>query len=158
MQSMLATVPDERWPEMQKAGVANLVTDPARAKTLGEMCASVPRATTVRYILETMSSDLRAEVPKISMPLLTIAAISLESGAEPARRIENAVRAEFKAAPPNVRLVFIEGSRHFVMDDRPAEMDRLVEDFLAGRELHDVPATTPATLPAMRRASTLEKK
>jgi len=91
-----------------------------------------------------MSSDLRADVAKITIPSLTIAAISLESGAEPARRIEDAIRTQFKDAPPNVRLVFIEGSRHFVMDDRPADVDRLVENFLAGKKVHDVPATMPA--------------
>jgi len=150
MQAMLASVPDERWAQMKKMGVANLVTNPARAKALGEMCASVPRATTVEYLLETMSSALRTKIPSITIPSLTIAAISLESGPEPARRIEVAIRAQFKAVPPNAWLVFIEGSRHFVMDDRPTELDRLIEDFLAGKRVHDIALTMSSTAPATR--------
>ena len=90
------------------------------------------------------------DIPSITIPSLTIAAISLEPGPEPARRIEVAIRAQFKAVPPNAWLVFIEGSRHFVMDDRPTELDRLIEDFLAGKRVHDIALTMSSTAPATR--------
>jgi pimeloyl-ACP methyl ester carboxylesterase len=41
---------------------------------------------------------------------------------------------QFSAASPAVRLVGFDDCRHFVMDDRPAELDAAIAEFLSGND------------------------
>lgn len=147
MGAMIRQVPPERWTELQKGSVANLVTDQKRATELGEMCAVVPQSTTVEYVTEMMGSDQRSKVAGIKIPLLTISAMSSEASQEMIANARKMVREEFKDAPPNVTLVTFLGTRHFVMDDRPADLDRAVATFVAGGTVTDLPAPTAAPAP-----------
>lgn len=135
---MMNSMPVESWADGQKRSVAMLVTDPARAKVLGEICAEVPKANTVEYMLEMIGSDLRPQMGKIQIPLLTISAVSNDAGPEMAANIRAVVRDEFKGASPSVKLVTFEDSRHFIMDDRPADLDQAIATFLAGGKVDDV--------------------
>jgi pimeloyl-ACP methyl ester carboxylesterase len=147
MGAMIKQIPAERWTDLQKSSVAGLVTDQNRAKELGEMCAVVPQATTLEYVMEMMGSDQRSKVASIKVPLLTISAMSSEAPQEMIANARQMVRDEFKDAPSNVTLITFLGTRHFVMDDRPADLDRAVATFLAGGTVTDLPAPTAPPAP-----------
>ena len=56
---------------------------------------------------------------------------------------------------PDVTLAFFEDTRHFIMDDRPAELDLAIEYFLAGKPVQGYsapspPDSQPASQPASR--------
>jgi pimeloyl-ACP methyl ester carboxylesterase len=89
-------------------------------------------------MLEMIGSDLRPQIGKIQIPLLTISAVSNDGGPEMAANIRAVVRDEFKGASPSVKLVTFEDSRHFIMDDRPADLDQAIATFLAGGKVDDV--------------------
>lgn len=150
--SMMKSMPEESWPAGQKQSVARMVTDPVRAKEIGEICSLVPKDTTMEYMLELVGSDLRPMLSKVQVPLLVISAISDDMGPEMAAVMRKAVAGEFADASPSVKLVTIEDSRHFIMDDHPKELDELVANFIAGGKVGDVAVKKVTHSPAANEA------
>lgn len=134
MRAQTAGMPVDAWRASQKRSLAAMVKDPARAAKLAEMCAVVPPATTAQYMGEMMVSDLRPELARIRIPSLTISAVMSDYGPDAAAAMKESIRMQFSTASPSVRLVAFDDCRHFVMDDRPAELDAAIAEFLAGRD------------------------
>lgn len=138
MYEVFQIIPPENWAQQQRSSLPSMVKDPARAKFLGEMCAKVPRDTTVRYMCEMMIADLRPELKNASVPVLVISALALEPSMDAAvatqylERAKASVASQFADAPKSVQIVYFEDTRHFVMDDRPEELDRAVAAFVKG--------------------------
>lgn len=131
----LGAMTDESWAKQTRSAATSMVTDPARATKIGDLCAKVKGRTAGRYMLELMAADRSAELKDLKIPVLEIAAIS-DQIAAPAAAAEarKSWRDTFKEAP-KVTLVFFEKTRHFVTEDAPAELDAAVADFVAGREV-----------------------
>jgi pimeloyl-ACP methyl ester carboxylesterase len=131
-QQMLA-MPAENWVGQQKQWFGSMVKEPGRAAEIGEMAASVSRETTVRYMTELIAADATERVKAAKTPMLAIAAIpdAGAPGAEPEQM--RAAWTQIAKDIPNLTVVYFENTRHFVMDDAPAEMDRAIADFVAGR-------------------------
>jgi pimeloyl-ACP methyl ester carboxylesterase len=125
---------DEAWATQTRASAKSMVTDPERAKAIGELCAAVKGKTAGRYMVELMGADRSAELKDLKIPVLEIAAVSDLAAGPAAKSVRKSWQDQFKEAP-KVTLVFFEKTRHFVMEDAPAELDTAVEDFLAGREV-----------------------
>lgn len=125
--------PADQWAEGQKKWFASMVQDKARAAELAEMSVRPARSTTVRYLAELLAADATARVRAAKPPILIIAAITDESEPGIPRDQLRAAWITIQQAAPNVQIVYFENTRHFVMDDSPAELDLAVADFLAGK-------------------------
>lgn len=124
---------DAQWAEQTRSTLTSWVKDQARAKELGDLCAAVPGAVAGRYLTELFASDASEDLANIKLPFLAIAAISDadQPGArrEDARQVWGTAFARF----PGLQLVIFENTRHFVTEDAPAELDRAIEQFVAGK-------------------------
>lgn len=151
VQQMIASMKntsDEQWPQQQRMSLAMMVKDQNRAQEIGDMCAATSKATTVRYMAEMTAADLRGELAKISVPSLTIVAVAAPSDTQFAEMSRKIIAEQFKNARPSTKYVFFDDTRHFIMDDRPAELDAAIATFLAGKPVADVKAATqPAAKP-----------
>lgn len=145
MARMIGAMPAERWREGQKQSVAMMVKDPARGAAIGELCATVPAPITAAYMSEMICSDVRPRVGQIKIPTMLISPIPMEAGPENAQIMRETVIEEFRGAGPSVAIVNFDDTRHFVTEDRPAELDAAVADFVARKPVKGVtvPGLTP---------------
>jgi pimeloyl-ACP methyl ester carboxylesterase len=140
---VMRIIPPENWKKQQVGGMRYLVKNPDRAKQLGEMCSVVPRDTTVQYMCEMMVSDLRPALKKTPARVLVLPALSLDGGVEAMNQARRVVAEQFEGMPPNIQVAYFEDTRHFIMDDRPAELDRAIAAFIAKQPVNDVLVTPP---------------
>lgn len=100
------------------------------------MFMATSRTALIQYWRENTLIDLTAETRQLKIPVLDLKALR---GSEPEAQRESHLE-DLRAAelPPGVETVFLYDTSHFVMEHRPEVFDRLVADFLAGRELEDV--------------------
>ena len=78
---------------------------------------------------EDLETDLRGDVATIKTPTLVLFAVDASSKQPDAAQYEALVRSVYKPMP-NVTLVKMDGSRHFIMYDQPAKFDAALEGFL----------------------------
>lgn len=139
-QQMLA-MPKDAWVEQQKSWFASMVKNKDRAVQIGEMSAKVSQDITVRYMAELMASDVTERARGAKVPMLAVAAVDGGAGqAQMVRAVWNTIGQDL----PALQVVYFEDTRHFVMDDAPAELDGAIADFVAGKPPKGKPATTPA--------------
>lgn len=113
--------------------IAGGTVNPARQARLKAMVSAVPVETARRYRLEWLAGDVIAELPRLKIPCLVIAAIP---------------PADFPMAPEERKLLpaawsnqvsggvlnsvgFVEDSLTFMMDDQPEQVDQMIWEFLA---------------------------
>lgn len=155
----MKSITDEQWAVQMRSGLQQWVTDPARGKALGELFAAVPRTTSVRYITELFAADVTDELANASVPVLGIVAFDPTTNMVPQEMYVNSLMAMFAPAKQN-QVVLFEDTRHFVMDDAPAELDAAVADFVAGKPVKgkagkprpEVPKAVPVDPPASGEA------
>lgn len=149
MAAMYSTVPEQQWAKNQSAMVAGMVTDPNRAAELAELCAKVPQTTTVHYMVDLIAADIRDQLPNLTVPTLVTPSAATHDAAM--LDTNRKVWTELMTGAPELKFAFFEDTRHFIMDDRPAELDIAIVDFLGGKPVHGyaAPATQPASQPAV---------
>lgn len=146
----------ESWPLIMRQMVSMMVSDPKRGAELGDLCARPPRDVTLHYMTDLFVADATDELFRLSAPAMVIAAVPTADITPPmAQQYRDGWRATLQNAP-HLSLVFFEKTRHFIQDERPAELDAAIADFLAGRSVQGVqadpvPQTAPATVPALPR-------
>ena len=69
------------------------------------------------------------EVAQIKTPTLMLFAVDTSAAQPDPAKYEAMVRAGYQPMP-NVTLVKVDGSRHFIMYDQPDKMDAAIEGFL----------------------------
>ncbi len=141
-QSMSST-PDERWPDQQRAFFMQMVGDPVRGEELVALSLKTPKAVNCRYMAELLASDVTAETKASDTPVLLLAAVPPPGtpGLTP-----DAVKGwwtPFVDQAKGVQLVFFEETRHFIMDDAPAEFDRAIEQWVVGQPVEGKKAKEP---------------
>lgn len=111
------------------AGVAaRLVkTDAERSRVIADSAAS-DRRVVAGAIYDLMTTDLRPELPRISVPLTVLYAYDRAYGV-PAAQIDALFGGAYKTAP-TARLERIDDSFHFIMADQPARFAEAVTRFL----------------------------
>jgi pimeloyl-ACP methyl ester carboxylesterase len=139
---MMQISPDQ-WEPAQIRMMVSMVSNAERAKELGRMAAAVPQGATIEYLAESQMVDLRPELSKITAPLLTIAAIPTDQISPEAAATMREKWKQLFARAPKLTFVRFEHTRHFVMDDRPHELDSAIADFLGGREVKGIEASPP---------------
>lgn len=134
---------DEQWAGQQKTMLNSMVTDPARAEQLTAVCAKTDKQTAIEYYLQLLKADVTPRIADLKAPTLAIAAIDPSMNVTgQADNIRQIWRNQFEPAP-DAHVVFFEATRHFVMDDQPAALDKAVADFIAGNKVSGV-STPPA--------------
>lgn len=139
---VMRLIPPENWAKQQAGGMRYMVKSTDRAKELGEMGSSVPRDTTVQYMCEMIVSDLRKDLQSTKVPMLIVCALSLDLNQEMRQENRRSIAEQFAGTPTTVQVAFFEDSRHFVMDDRPKELDDAIAAFVRGEKVPDARAAS----------------
>ena len=100
-------------------------TDAGRAKVAAWLKAS-DRKTVGEALVEDATIDVRADLPKLNVPVTVVYAVS---SAERKAMTDGLYREAYKALP-KAKLVSISDSDHFIMLDQPASFTAAVEAFL----------------------------
>jgi len=124
---MLA-MPDDQFAAMIPISIAQLIKNTDGQKLVTAMTVASDRAVFANSMLEDLQTDLRPEMAKIKTPALLLYPWDASVSPDPTG-IDAVYIAAYKAMP-NVTLVRIDDSRHFIMYDQPAKMDAAMEAFL----------------------------
>jgi hypothetical protein len=104
----------------------------------------------IQFGAELQATDLSADMQKLSVPMLAIGAHH-DDGSPAQGTPTTAQWRELQLRWPSIPLqvVTFDDTRAFITEDRPAEFDRALEDFLAGRQVRgraghvDAPRASP---------------
>jgi pimeloyl-ACP methyl ester carboxylesterase len=114
-QQMLAAQHDAFIANMHQF-LGSMVSNPENAAMLNAAADKCDQTTVANAFAELMAKDLRADLGKITVPVLIVAAG--ESHGEPPGRIEATWHAQIDAIPHH-DLQVVAGAKHFVMLDKP---------------------------------------
>jgi pimeloyl-ACP methyl ester carboxylesterase len=113
----------------QKTMLASMAMSDAGQKAAYDSSVASDRAVVAEALYEDLLTDMRPEMAKITTPTLVLYEYDAASKMPPADAYEAMMQAAYKPMP-NVTLVRVEGSRHFIMYDQPAKFDADLEPFL----------------------------
>jgi pimeloyl-ACP methyl ester carboxylesterase len=112
------------------------VMDEKRASELAEGTARSDQAAVARYMSEVAAFDLREQLPSIKVPVLEICPHNA-ADVSPFRPMTESQAADYYRSllkgTPDVEVVTIAPSRHFVMFDQPAALADQVKQFVTKR-------------------------
>ncbi len=111
------------------AMAAQFSNDPAGQKKIAAAMLSSDRAVMAEAMAEDLTTDVRAGLPDIKIPVLVMYEHDTTMAQPNADAYEKTMKAGY-ATLPNVELVKFDGSRHFIMYDKPVEFDAALEKFL----------------------------
>ena len=106
-----------------------LARDPATREAMVEWSMASDRQAMATAIREVMTTDARPGLAAMTTPVWAVYASDADGGA-PADMADGMWGREY-ATLPGVKLVRVDGSRHFIMADQPARFAELVDQFLA---------------------------
>ena len=129
MRKQMMAVPADQYAAMQPAIAAQMVKDPEGQKLVAASSGASDRAVVVEAMAEDMVTDLRGDVATIKVPTLVLYEYDPTLQQPDAATYEASVKAGYQPMP-NVTLVRVDGSRHFIMYDQPAKFDAALEGFL----------------------------
>lgn len=113
----------------QTQGAIGLARDPAAREAIVEWSMATDRRAMAAAMSEVMTTDARPGLAAMTTPAWAVYASDADGGA-PAAMADALWGGEY-AALPGVKLVRVDGARHFIMADQPARFAELVDQFLA---------------------------
>jgi pimeloyl-ACP methyl ester carboxylesterase len=122
-------MPADQYAAMAPMMAAQLVKDPEAQKTVAAASIASDRTVVVNAMIEDIETDMRPKVATIKVPTLVLYEHDTTLTTPDAGSYEALVKDGYKSMP-NVTLVQVDGSRHFIMYDQPAKFDAAVEGFL----------------------------
>lgn len=125
---MMLTQDEAAMRASQTAGAAGLARDPATRAAMVEWSLASDRQALATAIREVMTTDARPGLAAITTPVTAIYAADADGGAPAA--MADALWGREYATLPGVKLVRVDGSRHFIMADQPEVFAGLVDEFL----------------------------
>ncbi|WP_260737988.1 alpha/beta fold hydrolase [Tunturiibacter lichenicola] len=120
-------MPNDQFAASQPLFTSRLVISPDGAKAVSASSIASDRTVFANAMLEDLGTDLRPQLAAIKTPM------TLLYPYEPAEGSPTDVAALYTnayAAKPNLQIIRIDNSRHFIMYDQPAAFDKAVEAFL----------------------------
>lgn len=121
---------DEAGFRAQQAQTAiGMVRDPATREAMVEWSMATDRQAMAAAIRDVMTTDARPGLAAMTTPVWALYASDADGGAPAAGA--DALWSRAYAALPGVKLIRVDGSRHFIMADQPARFAELVDQFLA---------------------------
>ena len=128
MKAQIIGMSDDQFAQMIPASVSTMVKNADGQKLVAAAALSSDRAVFAGAMAEDMTTDMRAEVATIKTPTLML--YPYDASAVPdVAKIDAVYQTAYKSMP-NVKLVRIDDSRHFIMYDQPGKLDAAVEGFL----------------------------
>jgi pimeloyl-ACP methyl ester carboxylesterase len=121
-------MPAEQFAAMQPMMVGAMVKNADGVKAVSAMDIASDRTVFANAMVEDLQTDLRGEMAKIKTPTLLLYPWDASTSPDPTG-ISAVYLAQYKPMP-NVTLVRIDDSRHFIMYDQPAKLDAAMEAFL----------------------------
>jgi len=113
----------------QTQSAIGLARDPATRAAMVEWSMASDRHAMAAAIREVMTTDVRPGLAAMTTPVWALYAADADGGAPAA--MADGVWGRDYAALPGVRLIRVDGSRHFIMADQPARFAEIVDQFLA---------------------------
>ncbi|WP_292026555.1 alpha/beta fold hydrolase [Brevundimonas sp. UBA2416] len=113
----------------QAQGAVGLARDPATRAAMVEWSMHSDRQAMATAIREVMTTDLRPGLAAMTTPVWAVYASDADGGAPAA--MADALWGREYAALPGVRLIRVDGSRHFIMADQPGRFAELMDQLLA---------------------------
>jgi pimeloyl-ACP methyl ester carboxylesterase len=124
----MIAMPDDQFAMMQPMLVKQMVKDDAGSKAVAAASVASNRTVLANAMLEDLHTDIRGDMAKIKTPTLLLYPYDPTLQHDEAK--SDAIYKTSYASMPNVKIVRIDGSRHFIMYDQPAKMDAAIEEFL----------------------------
>jgi pimeloyl-ACP methyl ester carboxylesterase len=132
LRDSIAGMTDDVWRAQQAATAGRLAsTTEGRDQLIRDSMAS-DRSVVARALYEDAVTDMRPALPQIHTPLTVVYAVNPFATEA---NYGGLMRTGYATAP-NVHLVAVEPSYHFIMLDQPARFQAILAAFLAGREAH----------------------
>jgi pimeloyl-ACP methyl ester carboxylesterase len=128
IKAQLIAMPDEQFAVMAPQSAASMVKNTDAQKLIVESTLASDRTVFADAMAEDMTTDLRGDVATIKTPTLMIYPYDVTAVPD-VTKIAAVYETAYKSMP-NVKLVRIDDSRHFIMYDQPAKFDAAVEEFL----------------------------
>lgn len=113
----------------QAQGAPGLARDPATRAAMVEWSVASDRRAMATAIRDVMTTDLRPGLAAMTTPVWALYAADADGGAPAA--MADAMWGREYATLPGVRLIRVDGSRHFIMADQPERFAAIVDQFLA---------------------------
>jgi pimeloyl-ACP methyl ester carboxylesterase len=127
MGDQILKMPADQFVTSQPLFASRLVTSPEGLKAVSDSAVAVDRTVFVHAMLEDLATDLRPQLASIKTPMTLLYPYEAAQGSpeQVAALYTNAY-----ASKPNLQIVRIDDSRHFIMYDQPAAFDKAVQAFL----------------------------
>lgn len=113
----------------QAQGAPGLSRDPETQRLMVEWSLAGDRRAMATAISEVMTTDARPGLAGLRVPVWAPYASDANGGAPAA--MADAMWAREYAGAPNIRLIRVDDSRHFIMADQPQRFAEIVDQFLA---------------------------
>jgi len=113
----------------QAQGAIGLARDPATREAIVEWSMATDRQAMATAMSEVMTTDARPGLAAMTTPVWAVYASDADGGA-PAAMADGLWGREY-AALPGVKLIRVDGARHFIMADQPARFSEILDAFLA---------------------------
>ncbi len=132
----------EGFAAAQRTTIPSMVSDPARAAQVAALTAKSDPVATGAYARDLLTADLRPQLKLLSAPTLEIAPVPSKPAAFEGPQAASASKSEradgyrdfyasLLAGAPNLRVVPISDSLHFVMIDQPQALYEEISRFIA---------------------------
>ncbi|TVQ31044.1 MAG: alpha/beta hydrolase [Phycisphaeraceae bacterium] len=132
----LRNLNDEQWSMQLAQMFSPMFHDQERAGEVVEMAQKTDRKVAVEYLLDLLKTDIRPQLNQHRAPLLAIAAVdSDQPGAAP--EMFRQMWSDMLQGTPSSTIVLFDRTSHFVMDQRPEELDKAVAAFADGQPVRD---------------------
>ncbi len=125
---MLAAAP-EAFAAQSKISAAAMVKSPAALQTVTDASLASDRTVFVNAMAEDLETDLRSEVVNIKTPAMLLYPVDASAPGVDPNKVTALYQAQY-ATMPNLKLVRIDDSRHFIMYDQPTKFDEALQAFL----------------------------
>jgi pimeloyl-ACP methyl ester carboxylesterase len=129
MKEQLASVPQDQYEASWPMLAAQMTHDAAGQKAIVADVAATDRAVIAEAMMEDLETDVRAGLPNIKVPVLVMYEHDATMPQPNADTYEKTMKDSYVTLP-NAELTKFEGSRHFIMYDKPVEFDAVLEKFL----------------------------
>jgi len=126
---MLRSLSDDAFRSAQVASAMGYSRDPVTRERMVEWTTTSDRNAMAAAMRDVLTTDARSGLAAMTLPVTVLYAADADGGA-PAAQADQAWTHEY-ASLPGVRLIRVDGSRHFIMSDQPAKFAELMDQFLA---------------------------
>jgi pimeloyl-ACP methyl ester carboxylesterase len=127
MHDQFVAMPNDQFAASQPLFTSRLVKDPEGARQVSASSIASDRTVFANAMLEDLATDLRPQLATIKTPMTLL--YPYETAEGPVADV-TALYTNAYAAKPNLTLIRIDDSRHFIMYDQPAAFDKAVQTFL----------------------------